>query len=130
MKKKIFIPIIVIILSWFGKIIAKDTRRKMFMRKISWAWGMSQLWVYILLTNIIATLDMSNDAKSISALIGFCALPLVYFIYRRIMDLYKKGLSESVFWKSKWWNYGCSLVAIMTITCFLSFVFISLPTIP
>lgn len=126
----LFVPLIVIVLSWFGKIIAKNTSIKMFMRKFAWFWGMYQLWWYIFLTNILVTLDMSIDARSISMLIAFSMFPVIYFIYRKIMNLYKEGLSESVFWKGKLWNYGATVVAILTIICFMVFIFVTLPPIP
>jgi len=126
-----FIPIIIIVISWFGKIVVQEQNRKMFFTKFAWIWGMSQLWWYMFLTSIIVTFEMPIESSSIAMLLAiFGMLPLSYFFYRRIMNLYKTDLSDILFWKSKWWDYGTTLIAIISIVCFISFIFVTLKPLP
>lgn len=126
-----FIPIIIIVISWFGKIVIQEQSRKMFCRKFAWIWGMSQLWWYIFLTSILVTLEMPIESTSIAMLIAiFGMLPLSYIIYRRIMNLYRMQMSKTPFWRSKWWNYGTTLMTVISIVCFMSFIFVTIPPIP
>jgi hypothetical protein len=121
-----FVPISIIIFSWFGKIVIQEQNKKMLFRKFSWCWGMSQLWGYIFLTSILITLDMSISYTATAMLVGFLMLPLIYFIYRKIMNLYKTESSEVPFWTSKWWDYGTTLIAMVSIICFWIFIFSTL----
>lgn len=125
------IPIILTVISWLGKIIIQEQNRKMFFRKFAWIWGMLQLWWYIFLTSILVTLEMPSESTSIAmaiAIIGM--LPLSIIFYRRIMNLYKTGLSDIPFWKSRWWDYGTTLIAMVSIVCFIGFIFATLQPIP
>ena len=126
-----FLPIIIIVISWLGKIIIQEQSKKMFFRKFAWIWGMLQFWWYMFLTSILVTLDMPIESTAIAMVIAiFGMLPLSYIFYRRIMNLYKTGLSDIPFWKSRWWDYGTTLIAIVSIICFISFIFATLQPIP
>lgn len=124
--RAMFIPLVIIVFLWLGKFVSVGLR-EMFFRKLAWSWGMFQLGLCVWVTILLATMDTSGEGSPFEpifpqiALIFSCIfVPLLtYGIYRDIMKIYEKATSTNIFWKSKRWNHGATIVAVLSIVFFL-----------
>lgn len=124
-----FIPLLIIILIWLGKFISAEPK-KMFFRKLAWAWGMFQLAAHILSTILVATSDLPRATPEEAVYIQMIVFPsaiivpiIAYAIYRKIISLYKRATAESVFWRNKRWDHGATCVALLSMILFILFVY-------
>jgi hypothetical protein len=132
--RAMFIPLIIIVFLWLGKFVTVEPK-SMFYRKLAWSWGMFHLGLCVFVTILLVTMDTSGRGSPFEPIFPRVVLvssvvfvPLVtYGVYRDIMKIYEKATSENIFWRSKKWNYGATVVAVLTITFFLILMFLTRP---
>lgn len=133
--RALFIPLVIIVFLWLGKIVSVGLQ-KMFFRKVAWSWGMFQLGLCVWVTIILATMGTSGKGSPFEPLFPRIALvlncifvPLLTFVlYRGIMKMYETATSDSIFWKSKRWNYGATVGVVLSIVLFLLLLVLTRPT--
>lgn len=132
--RALFIPLVIIVFLWLGKFVSGGLK-KMFFRKLAWSWGMFQLGLCVFVTILLVTMDTSGEGSPflpifprIALILSCIFVPLLtYGIYRGIMKIYEKATSTNIFWKSKRWNYGATITAVLTIAFFLILMVLTRP---